>query len=78
MHADVLSRFYQPGKSRDVPPEIAGASRAWPAKRSFTWWETAGDPEGRTDPIERNDLDMMEDGVSQEGCSEDVQEEAAP
>ena len=78
VHADVLSRFYQPGKSRDVPPEIAGASRAWPAKRSFTWWETAGDPEGRTDPIERNDLDMMEDGVPQEGCSEDVQEEAAP
>ena len=78
VHADVLSRFYQPGKSRDVPLEIAGASRSWPTRRSFSWWETAGDPGGQTDLIGGNDLDKEACAEPMEWFSEDEKGCAAP
>ena len=78
VHADVLSRFYQPGKSRDVPLEFAGASRSWPTRRSLSWWETAGDPGGQTDLIGGNDLDKEACAEPMEWFSEDEKGCAAP
>ena len=46
VHADVLPRFYQPGKSRTIPPELASAARSYPSLRIPAWWETAGEPDG--------------------------------
>lgn len=38
VYADALSRFYQPGASRDVPPTLMHAARTYPDKRGSTWW----------------------------------------
>ena len=40
VYADSLSRFYQPGASRKIPEELAGAERDVPPKRTQEWWET--------------------------------------
>ena len=73
VYADALSRFSQPGKSRDVPPEIARASRTWPVKRSLPWWETAGAPEGCPDHTECNDPDeAIVVGIQEERNADDL------
>ena len=51
VYADSLSRFYQPGASRKIPEELAGAERDVLPKRTQEWWETAevgGDQEDST------------------------------
>ena len=40
VYADSLSRFYQPGASRKIPEDLAGAERDLPPKRTKEWWET--------------------------------------
>ena len=40
VYANSLSRFYQPGASRKIPEELAGAERDVPPKRTQEWWET--------------------------------------
>ena len=49
VYADVLSRFYQPGKLRVVPAALAGATRSLPEARPPSWWETAAEPGSGTD-----------------------------
>ena len=39
--ADSLARSYQPGASRKIPEELAGAERDVPPKRNQEWWDTA-------------------------------------
>ena len=58
--ADTLSRFYQPGQARTVPPELAAAPRAFPARRIGAWWETAGTPEDEeAEEVARAAADLM-------------------
>ena len=73
VYADVLSRFYQPGKPRDVPPEIERAVRTWPVKRSLPWWETAGAPEECPGHTECNDPDeAIVVGTQEERSADDL------